>query len=49
MASDDNPFLENESWERQTYEKNYIGVIESASVNPYKKYISIDSWQKETN
>jgi len=49
MASDDNPFLENESWERQTYEKNYIGVIESASINPYKKYISIDSWQKETN
>ena len=49
MDSDDNPFLENENYGYQTYEKKEVGTIESASVNLYKQYISIDSWQMVTN
>lgn len=46
---EDNPFKEIDSWEQQIYEKNYVGVTESASINPYKQYVSIDSWEKLTN
>ena len=49
MDSDDNPFLENEEYGYQTYEKKEVGTIESASVNLYKQYIAIDSWRIVTN
>jgi hypothetical protein len=49
MDSEDNPFSENKNYGYQTYEKKEVGIKESASVNLYKQYISIDSWQIVTN